>query len=409
MAYKRKNSDTSSGWLQALVFNALLVLLPLVAARTTVEAFTPRAVGETATPEAIFETRRNVDTAFAALPPGSAERRSFWADLIDRELRERDMSAARGFLLAAPQMLDPADVRAVKAAADAETSGTEDQRIARAAMLFLPNDVRARYDRALRPPRVDVASEEDAPQAEPASVAPARLRVQQRFSVLGDFGDLSDLSRRWIDGDRVDPFVLKLTGLGLIGPDHVDTETDIALAASVLKAAHRAGRLQPGYVRYLDQRIGSVISEDTLGPALNEAVGEFAPRGIAARRTEEAFAASFSPEALPRLEKDLKQINAIAEATSPANAIDLIEYARSSDDILRARLVTEASGDRASALASQIGADVLGLAEAGQAWTRDLVLKVMLLSALAMAGLWTAASVCFGAFRPDHSHGLTVI
>ena len=53
-------------------------------------------------------------------------------------------------------MLDRADARAVLAAADAEERGNEDERLTQASLLFLPNELRASYQRATEPARLEM-------------------------------------------------------------------------------------------------------------------------------------------------------------------------------------------------------------------------------------------------------------
>lgn len=431
MAAFRKQSGRAPGWAHAIVFNALMILLPILAARIVIAAFSVQGFGATPTPEALSETRRSIDSAFTTLSPRSADHRSYWADLFDRELRARDMSAARGFLLAAPLMLDGDDSRALRAAADADISGTEDQRVASAALLFLPDDVRARYERSTRPPSMAtpaVVSPDEAvvpskangdpdpiedqrqvsASAEP-TLRTARLASNSRFSVLGDFSDLADRSRRWINGERVDAFVLRLTGLGMVATSTREEPIDIELAASILKSAHRAGRLQPSYARYLDQRLNAVISENDLGPQLAAVFEDVSPRSVQATKVRDAFIATLRPDALPRLEEDLALITRIADLTSPNGAITMLEHVRSSEDLRRARLIAEAGGDRAPALAKQMDAKVLTLAQTGVVWNRSIVFQIMGLAAIGMALLWAAISALGKAFIRSRPPEILVI
>lgn len=409
MAYYQTGSSRSSGWIPAVVFNSLLILLPIVAARIVVMAFSVQGFGTSPAPEAIAETRQAIDIAFEDLAPRGSDQRSYWADMVDRELRAKDMSAARGFLLAAPQMLDGADTRAVQAAADAEISGAEDQRIARAAILFLPNDVRARYERAIRPPSIpmpqpaedtDPALEDETPVAAPASSSPdpVRFSASSGFSMLGTYADLADQSRSWIRNEPTDTFLLRLTGLGMVAESTRSDPVDIELAASIIKAAHRARRLHPSYQRFLEQRLNAIISEDLLRPRLAETLAEIETNDVAGEKVREVMASTIRKEGLPRLEEDFVQINRIAEITNPTGAITLIEHARTSEDIRRARLVAEAGGDRATALTKQLGPDTLDLARSGMKWSRGLVFQIMGLAAIAMALVWTMITTAMQSF-----------
>jgi hypothetical protein len=121
MARRRKSTEKTSGWMQAVVFNSMLILIPVIGAQVLGAAFSGSAFSDSPGIEAIDQTRKNMDEAFASFAPRNpADRYEFWYDVVDRELSERDVAAAHGFLLAAPQMLDRKDVKELMVAADAE-------------------------------------------------------------------------------------------------------------------------------------------------------------------------------------------------------------------------------------------------------------------------------------------------
>ena len=393
MVTYRENSGRSAAWFLALIFNGLLFLLPIIAARVVVIAFAGSGIGQAPTPEALTETRKNIENAFVKFAPSNKDRRTHWGNLIDRELRARDLSAARGFLLAAPQLLDQNDVKAVRAAAAAEITGTEDERLARAALLFLPNSISARYEAATRPPSVELPQPSDeledvASEDPPAEPSPDSARVDTAppaaFSVLGDLEDLAANSRRWVNGDETDSFVLRLTGLATIEPELPDT-VNLVEAASILKGAHRAGRITPQYLSVLESRLSDVIDERDLRPQVENAFSQIAPMSVLGERVKDAFAASYSDARLARLTVEIELINRISDATSPSGAISLIEHVKSADDMRRARLIAEAGGDRASALVKQNGAKALELADSGIRLTTPLILQIMMLVAISLA------------------------
>jgi len=396
MVTYRENSGRSAAWLLSLVFNGLLFLLPIIAARVVVMAFAGSGIGQAPTPEALTETRRNIENAFVRLAPAEQDRRAHWGNLIERELREKDLSAARGFLLAAPQMLDQDDRNAVRAAAAAEITGTEDERLARAALLFLPNSISAKYEAASRPPSVALPepaetetgdASDTEPSAEEVDTPPVRTVAATpatSFSVLGNLEDLAANSRRWLNGDVTDSFILRLTGLATIEPDLPET-VDLLEAASILKGAHRAGRISPEYLAILESRLSDVIHERDLRPELEEAFSKIAPMSVLGEKVKGAFQNSYSDARLARLTIEVELINRIADATSPSGAISLIEFVEGAEDMRRARLIAEAGGDRASALVKQNGGSALDLARSGIQFTTPLILQIMMLVAIAMA------------------------
>ncbi|MCH2078875.1 MAG: hypothetical protein MK180_18705, partial [Rhodobacteraceae bacterium] len=345
--------------------------------------------------------------------PNGTERRA-WAERIEATLDERDFSAARGYLLAAPLMLNKQDSAAVLAAADAESSGSRDQRLARAALLFLPEELRASYQRSTAPPPApeltpseDDETETDAAETpEPEADTPRAtgnavqlspmdepFAQQGSFFLLGDPADLTRRSQRWLAQEQVDSLQLRLRALGLMTQDDPSPESQAVFeAASILRAAHRAGRLNDRFIRYLSSRVEDALPEDVLRAEL---VTAFEPVMTTEARTVEvlkAYETALQPAARERLASDMEIVARIAELTSSSGAIRLVEQARTPEDMRRARLLSESGGHRSVALARELGPDVLGLAQIGVKWSYGLVLQVMGLMALGMALVWTTLS-----------------
>lgn len=423
---KRHSARPSSGWLQAVIFNAMLVLIPVLAANVVSGVFSLREFPPEPTIESIVETRSEIEQAFRDMPPRGADPRTYWSDLVDRELRARDMSAARGFLLAAPQLLEERDRKAIASASSENGSNprfsTEDERLAAAALLFLPNDVRARYETATRPPSLEIASPpppaggpEDGENADDTASdatpdAPLNMNASVRvrpesiggdntvaFSVLGRMEDLTRNSREWLaaeeygNGARDTGFDLRLTGLGLIADDVLQRpEHDIRQAASLLRSAHRAGRLTPRYQETLETALNAVLPPATLRTRLAAEFEEIAPISERSDAIAEIFRSTLRTEAIEPLLAEIRQINRIHEAVGPVGTVGLIEHVKSSSDMRRIRLIAEAGGDRTVALEKQIGEDVLGVARTGVKLSRSDVLEIMGLAAAAMAVFWMA-------------------
>lgn len=403
MVTYRHNSKRSAAWFLALLFNALLFILPIIAARVIIIAFASEGIGQSPTPEALTETRRNIEAQLENLRANDNNARSNWANLIDQELQSKDLSAARGFLLAAPQMLNKEDINAVRAAANAEVTGTEDERLARAALLFLPNATRDKYAAASRPPSIEIEQTEaedatisgeipDASSEEAnlelvtpiATRLPTPSAAQPSFSLLGDLEDLAANSRNWINGDDTNTFILRLTGLAALNPE-TPPSVNLPEAASLIKGAHRAGRISPAYLNILQARLDDVLPESELRPRLEAALSEVAPMSVLGKRVKNAFEETYDPTQLPRLTLEIELLNRIVDATSTSGAMSLLEHVESLEDMRRARLIAEAGGDRASALVKSINGDALDLARSGIQITGPLVLQIMMLVATALA------------------------
>ena len=392
------------------MFNSLLILMPVIAAQILGAAFSGATFSDAPSVEAIDQTRRNMDESFEAMAPRNAgDKYKFWHDIVSRELTARDVTAARGFLLTAPQMLSREEVKELMAAADAEVTGTEDERIALAALRKLPVEVSQRFAEASgaahnmntltvpveEAPAVEPTPEDMAPspagdaalEDEPSPVAEAQ------FAMLGTHADLANHSERWLEGDRVDEMVLKITGIGLAESSETDAMAEANIRAlSILKSARRSRRMTPEFTEYLTARIDAALPDSALKPALEEAVGDLATTKVRVERVRKAYGGAINEKGLARLESDLIQINRIGSLTDPAAAITLIEQVKDSADLRRIRLIAEAGGDRSVALAKQMGPSAMRIADTGVRWTRELVLQFMGLTAAGLVMFWVTLS-----------------
>ncbi len=417
--WRQREVERPSTWRQSLLFNSLILLIPIFAARILIAAYTSDIATDPLSLEARTETRQQIDSEFRKLTAPLGEERRQWAARIDQTLQERDFSAARGYLLAAPMMLNKQDSAAVLAAAAAESSGSRDQRLARAALLFLPEELRASYQRSIAPPPMpepaasdedegsdssaeDIAASEeietpDTPGATGNSVQLAPLDEpfvgQRSFFLLGDPADLTRRSQRWLGGEQVDSLQLRLRALGLLTQDDPDPEAQAMFeAASIMRAAHRAGRLNDRFASYLKSRVEDALPEEILRAELNTAFESVMTTQARTVEVLKAYRRALQPEARDRLVRDMVIIARIAELTSSSGAITLVEQATTPEDMRRALLLSESAGHRSVALAREMGPEVLTLAQIGVKWSRGLVFQVMGLMALGMALIWTTLS-----------------
>jgi len=393
--------------MQAVMFNSLLILIPVIGAQVVGGAFSGATFSEAPSVEAIDQTRHNMDDAFSAMAPrNSADKYKFWHDIISRELTARDVTAARGFLMAAPQMLDREDVKELMAAANSEITGTEDERIALAALRKLPVAVSERFADATGSARnlnTQVDPDEDnadvtVPDPEAGELADEAVSpiVAARFALLGTHADLANHSERWMKGDRVDELVLKITGIGLDQADQADQPDALAesniRALSILKSARRSRRITPEFNDYLTDRLNAALPDSVLKPALEEAFADLAITKVRVQRARAAYESAINPKGLARLETDLAQIDRIGTLTDPSAAVTLIEEVKDSADLRRVRLIAEAGGDRSVALFKQMGPGAMRVADTGVRWTRELVLQFMGLTAAGLVMFWVTWS-----------------
>ena len=104
--WRQREVERPSTWRQALLFNSLILLIPIFAARIVVAAYTSDIATDPLSLEARTETRQEIESEFRKIAAPLGEERRHWASRIDQTLTERDFSAARGYLRAAPFLLN---------------------------------------------------------------------------------------------------------------------------------------------------------------------------------------------------------------------------------------------------------------------------------------------------------------
>ncbi|MEM8616251.1 MAG: hypothetical protein AAGF20_04885 [Pseudomonadota bacterium] len=388
--WREREATISSTWRQALLFNALLLILPILSARILIGAYTSNIATDPMSIEARTQTRLNIERAFEAIPSAGLDRRNLWADRIGARLDANDFPGARGYLTAAPHMLDRSDALAVIAAAEAEDTGSQDQRMARAAMLFLPDPVRAKLEANTVMGSVPT---DPAASSEQTAEANDPLKRNMTLSVIGDSDDVTRRSQIWLTSNEVDGMRLRLRALGvLMGETESAANRAFAESASILLSAHRAGRLDRRFSEYLASRVEDALPEAQLRSRLATAFEDVLTTTERSERVMQAFQDSLQPDALDRLERDMVTIARLSDLTSSSGTLSLLELTSSPEDMRRILLVTEAGGDKAVALAHEIGPRTLSLAQIGVKWTRNLVLQVMALAAIFMALAWVTLS-----------------
>ena len=406
MFLTRKPSGDSAGWMPAFVFNSLLLLIPLLAVRALSTTVPGETYLEDRSASVLAEARRSMDETFSSIQHKDDSQREIWASLVHAQLKARNMSAARGFLLAAPQMLSSDDARAIQAAAQADPSGNEDERLLRASLLFLPSYVRISYETSIQPRGQDLIT---APEVIPASVETidgdlfadeasakqiraANLTYRPTFSVLGRVEDLVHNSRSWLRGNRNDNFCIKLAGLAMASPPSSTnlSSNRLQMAASVLKTAYRSNRLNPDYAARLNEQLQNTLPDDILFANLEQAMADIAPLNVRAMRVQDAYAQSIDPFAAARLGQHLEELAMIAEATSVLGAVSLLEHTSSLSELRHARIIAEAGGDRAVALVAHMGPEGVQMDIQTVRWSQSAILQIMALAAAIIALLLSA-------------------
>ncbi|WP_157532623.1 MULTISPECIES: hypothetical protein [Hyphomonas] len=426
MARQRKVQSRRAGWMLAVMFNSLLILLPVIGARAISNAYDQDLTSREGAAEALQHANVRLLEELTTFGPRDEDSKlPYWQDRIVAEMDGRNMSAVRGYLLAAPQMLGRDLGEQIRVRAEAEVTGTPDERLIRAALQKLPENVAMRIMETERynppapqtpaalpgeadpaetqepPPELAEAAEPaEAPETpEPAADAPIVLQAnvrnedERRFQILGSYADLAVMSQRWIEGDRSDELVLKLTGLGLVQQDYSDGLSDAtALSVSILKSARRSQRLTPSFSDYLAEQVDAALPDAALEPALQEAFRDLATTEVRAERVRAAYGGSINQAGLGPLEADLDQIQRLAAQTSPGGALTVLAVIEDGTDLQRARLLAEAGGERLIVLVRERGREALKIADAGISWNRNTVLEIMSLTAAGMLLFWVMLS-----------------
>jgi hypothetical protein len=406
MAKQRKEQSKRAGWMLAVMFNSLLILLPVIGANTVRKAYEGAGVAESTSIDAIRQTTDRLDREFRQLAPKEENRKlPFWQDKVQGALEDKDTDALRGYLIAAPAMLGNELGKQVRARAEAETRGSADDRFIRAALQQLPETIARSIEYELGLPESPVEVPEPGTIPGPAATdtaaedlgevleAGARPELDWRFKLLGSYADLATMSQRWIGGDYSDAIVFKLTGIGLVQQGISDGLSDANIrAVSIVKSASRSKRLTPQFTDYLDNLTGAAVPRDVLAPALEEALKGFNTTDVRGMRVLRAFEQSIDPAGLARLEAELEQIDKIATLTSPTATLTLLSVVQDGTDLRRARMLAEAGGMQAVALVKERGNEGLRVADAGVSWNTSMVLEIMSLTAAGMLLFWVALS-----------------
>lgn len=365
---------TALGALTALTFNLSIVALPFMAAAlyqtvssTNLIDYTPTAAAKRSTQNAL----RAEVTRFAR--PGE-DRKLTWNNLIARELGEGDIAAARGFALSAPALLRGSDAAMIQR--QTKSGGGDRDYLIAAVPLIEPSYARQRF-------RAVIGSGENA-----------------SFDVLGDAAGTAETANRWRSGETIDYVLFALGGATLGAPDA--PADDLRLGASVVKIAKNGAHLSAAFSATLDQEVTAAIPPDRLRAELDSIFQNrenIVDEGAAAAL---AFTRARVPEAWSRLSDDLRLIGATARATSPSGAAQLLAHARTSRDLERLRLLAEATGERAVAVAKRTPERLILKSARGEVrWTDQLVGDIgwTLLAALGL--ILSTHAALLGALRRE--------
>jgi len=361
------------GALTGLVFNISLFALPFVGAALYQTVSSANLIDYAPTPATRAQTRRALKGEAARFVRADEDRRMTWNNLIARELGAGDIAAARGFVLSAPAILRGSDVARIQR--QIPRDGDDRDYLSAAIPLIEPSYARQRFRSVIG--------------AGDSSAA---------FDVLADARETAALAQRWRNGEAVDYVLFALGGATLGAPD-VDPD-DVRLGASVLKVAKNGARLAPEYAARLDGEVAAAIPPERLRTELDaifQNADAIVDEGAAAAL---AFVRAREPAAWSQLSDDLRQIGAMARATSPSGAAQLLTHARTSRDLERLRLLADATGERAVAIAKRTPDRlILKSARGAIRWSDRLIADIGWTLLAALGFLMSTHAAVFGALR----------
>ncbi|MGE0828115.1 MAG: hypothetical protein AB7O04_02040, partial [Hyphomonadaceae bacterium] len=363
------------------LMNLCLALLPFASAEIAITFSDAGVYRYDPTPEARRATRAEIEHLAERLIPANADRRRAWEELIARELREGDPHAARGFALAAPRLLGPIDRIRLAQHINAKSSDAE---ITAAAAALLSNETRESFSLAA---------------AYMAGNDAAAARNPAAFLVEGRASDFAAQARAWLSGRDRDHLSLVLTGIGAALDGQIGA--NIALGASALKDARRAGRLRPAFAARLEDLAEAAFPSEQLRAGLSPSLSDPATLANESRAAARAFSDAMVRARFSDFANALFEIGEMAAATSSRGAGRLLAQADALSDLPRLRLAAQAGGDRAVAVAKRLpeGAPLAQTAHGTLYWSQSLALKFAALIAL-MLGMIAATLISLAqAFR----------
>lgn len=401
--YRRRKRRHPFAAYAALAFNLLICVTPFLAARTLFIAFGEEHLRTSATDESVDATKAAIDGRFERLARrNGGQDRDTWAEFVGQELEAGDMPAVRGLLLAAPQMLAPDEAESLQARIAVADGGGPQVAIS-AALSYLPEPLQAEYARRSAPLSAQFDTAE-ASEADPAAAsgddgyelsAGSMTVSASQFSVLGDLRDLSLQAARWTRNGEIDEFAFTLSGIGLILADD-----DSRNGASIALSAKRAESLDPDFVEYLERKLYLAAPPQRLKRQLSAKLQhEFGYVTDGPGILEDVFRSSADAASLELLLSDLRLINDIAQATSPMSAVTMLSLVRNSSDLRRAKLVSQAGGDKAVALAQNDPGRLLNSAKTVIEWTPALMMQAAALFACCLLLIIVSCNVLFESIR----------
>jgi len=348
--------------LSALAFNLALVALAIGGARLAQTVIDKQVCGYVATPSAMMATRRALEREIARLAPPDRDQTARWNKLVAQQVRDGDLAAARGVILAAPAALPGQDAQTLR---DAIPDKATDAAIIAAAGPFLDpgvrNDVRILADKT-----------------------GGQSTQSGAVFVLSDAGDLVRDAARFAAMPDIDPVDLTLSAIGPALP----ASAQAARGATMVRAALRTQSLTPALRAALRVAVDDATPTRALRGALGPALA--APEAEQGAQVAAAFNRVLMEQPYLALHAGLAEIGALSDSAGPATTALLLRHAQSLNDLRKLDLIARSGGDRAVAAAKLAtpGKTLLRAARGTLTWSQRLIedTVIVLLAALSAIG-----------------------
>ena len=176
------------------------------------------------------------------------------------------------------------------------------------------------------------------------------------FTVVGDARDLWEQYQLYAKGEPVNELIVTLAGVGVgltaATVASAGTASPAKGGISTTKLAARAGKLTPGFQRFLLRQGSDVF--DYKGFLL-AARAEKNLDGIS-----KAALKAYNPQATRALKQTAEQVNSIRKASSTADVVHVLKYVENGEDLIRLEKISLKYGTQTKGIMKFLGKSALG-------------------------------------------------
>lgn len=176
------------------------------------------------------------------------------------------------------------------------------------------------------------------------------------FTVVGDARDLWEQYQLYAKGEPVNELIVTLAGVGVgltaATVASAGTASPAKGGISTTKLAARAGKLTPGFQRFLLRQGSDVFNYKGF---LLAARAEKNLDGIG-----KAALKAYNPQATRALKQTAEQVNSIRKASSTADVVHVLKYVENGEDLIRLEKISLKYGTQTKGIMKFLGKSALG-------------------------------------------------